>query len=582
MEVKEEIAASLKMVLKELKIEGVKPSVDMSDLAHGDYTSNIAMAIFSNSKIQVKSQKFRSPLELAQKIIDRIKNQESRIKNIERIEAVAPGFINFWLSEDYLFSQLKQILEQKEKFGSKKEDPNKKVVVEFSSPNIAKPFTVGHLRSTIIGNAISNLSRVNGWKVYRDNHLGDWGTQFGKQIAAIKKWGDEEKISKSENPVKELVALYVKFHQEVEKDPSLEEEAREWFKKLENKDVEARRLWRKCVDWSLKEFQRIYQVLDIKFTENKGIGYGESFFEDKMGTVIKELEDKRLLKESEGAKLIFFKGDKYPPLMILKQDGATLYATRDLATDRFRLQKYGKDIVVINEVGAEQSLYFKQLFEVEKMLGWYKEGQRVHVKHGLYRFKDKKMSTRKGNTIWLEDVLGEAIKRAKGLGSEGEQVAEKVGIGALKWNDLKRSSSLDIVFDWDEILNMQGNSGPYIQYTYARTRSVLRKARNTKIKFKIQNSKPEPEELSLLRTIYRFSEKVESAGEGFVPNILCGYLFDLAQRFNLFYQKHKILAADSSADAIGKQEFRIALTQSVGQVLKNGLNLLGIEAPEKM
>ncbi|MBI4096114.1 MAG: arginine--tRNA ligase, partial [Candidatus Levybacteria bacterium] len=277
-----------------------------------------------------------------------------------------------------------------------------------------------------------------------------------------------------------------------------------------------------------------------------------------------------------------FEKDKYPPLMILKQDGATLYATRDLATDKFRLEKYGKDIVVVNEVGAEQSLYFKQLFEIEKMLGWYKEGQRAHVKHGLYRFKDKKMSTRKGNTIWLEDVLIEAQKRAVALAKNKDLLAAKeVGIGALKWNDLKRSSSLDIVFDWDEILNMEGNSGPYLQYAYARTRSVLTKfkIKNLKLKIdlklKIKNLKLEQEETQLLRTLVRFAEVVEQAGNTFAPNILCNYLFDLAQKFNLFYQKHKIIGSET-------EEFRLALTQGVGQVIKNGLNLLGIEAPEKM
>jgi arginyl-tRNA synthetase len=473
---------------------------------------------------------------------------------------------------------------------------NKKVVVEYSSPNIAKPFTVGHLRSTIIGDAIANLLEANGWKVYRDNHLGDWGTQFGKQIYAIKTWGDEEKIEKSENPVKELVALYVKFHDEVEKSPELEDKAREWFKKLEDGNKEARRLWKKCIEWSLKEFKTIYEKLGIKFTENDGLGYGESFFEDKIKDVLDELNSKKLLRESEGARLVFFDKDKYPPLMIMKKDGATLYATRDLATDKFRLEKY-PGAKIINEVGVEQTLYFRQLFEVEKMLGWVKEGQRIHIRHGHYRFNDEKMSTRKGNTIWLEDVLEEAVKGAEQLGSEGREIAEQVGIGALKWNDLKRSSHLDIVFDWDEILNMQGDSGPYIQYTFARTQSVLSKMISGKKKATSKKelsfarsdlAKLEAEEVGLLRTLSKFPEVVEEAGDlpamqdgkalqagKFAPNILCNYLFDLAQKFNLFYQKHKILESE-------KEEFRIALTAAVGQVIKKGLNLLGIQAPERM
>jgi arginyl-tRNA synthetase len=396
-------------------------------------------------------------------------------------------------------------------------------------------------------------------------------------------------IEKSKNPLRELVSLYVIFHEEAEKNPELEDRAREWFKKLEEGDSQARRLWKKCVEWSLKEFQKIYDQLGIKFTENNGIGYGESFFDDKMGGVIKELEEKKLLKESEGAKLVFFEKDKYPPLMILKKDGATLYATRDLATDRFRLNKYGKDVVIINEVGIEQSLYFKQIFEIEKMLGWVKNEQRIHVKHGHYRFKDEKMSTRKGNVIWLEEVLDEAKRRAEKLSSEeARNTAKDVAIGAIKWNDLKRSSNLDIIFDWDEILNMEGNSGPYLQYTFARTQSVLSKAHVILSETKdltiagdsslaAQNDNT-IEEVSLLRAIHRFPEVIEEAAKSFSPNLLCNYLFDLAQKFNLFYQKHKILQSRIQS----QKEFRLQLTQAVGQVIKNGLYLLGIKAPERM
>jgi len=582
MDVKKEITLIIKQSLAEFTNEkvcfprGVNFLVEKPENENfGDYSSNIALVLFKNKGLRI-NDKFKTSMDLAKAISDKL-NASSLIPNpCNRVEAVKPGFINFYLSKNYLFSQLKEILEKKEKFGSKNEDLNKKVVVEYSSPNIAKPFTVGHLRSTIIGNAIANLLQANGWKVFRDNHLGDWGTQFGKQIYAIKTWGDEKKIEDSQNPVKELVALYIKFHAEAEKNPELEEKAREWFKKLENGDLEAKRLWRKCVDWSLKEFQVIYEKLGIRFTENNGLGYGEAFFEDKIKDVLLELNDKKLLGKSDGAELIFFQNDKFPPLMITKKDGTTLYSTRDLATDKFRLGKYGKDALIINEVGAEQSLYFNQLFEAEKMLGWVKDGQRIHIKHGLYRFKDERMSTRKGNTIWLEDVLKEAEKRALSLGSEKDtEIARKVAIGAIKWNDLKRSSNLDIVFDWDEILNMQGDSGPYIQYAYARTQSVLRKTQNTNFQFPISNFQLESEELSLLRTICKFSEIVEQAGEKFAPNILCNYLFDLAQKFNLFYQKYKIIGSK-------EQDSRLSLTKAVGSVIKNGLNLLGISAPEKM
>ncbi len=566
---KQEIIAALNASLEELTKEKINFLVEKPENeSFGDYSSNIALVA---SKILKKN-----PLELAESI----KNKLSKIENVEQIELAKPGFINFWLSKEYLLNNLQEVLNKKD-YSSKPQNLNKKVVVEYSSPNIAKPFTVGHLRSTIIGSAIANLLQANGWKVYRDNHLGDWGTQFGKQIYAIKTWGDEEKIEKSENPVKELVALYIKFHEEAEKNPELEEKAREWFKKLENGDTEARRLWKKCVEWSLKEFKTIYEKLDVKFTENNGLGYGESFFEDKIKDILDELNSKKLLRESEAAKLAFFDKDKYPPLMIMKKDGATLYATRDLATDKFRLKEHGRDVVIINEVGIEQNLYFRQLFEIEKMLGWVKEGQRIHIKHGHYRFKDEKMSTRKGNTIWLEEVLAEAVKKAQKLGSENQKVAEQVGIGALKWNDLKRSSHLDIIFDWNEILNMQGDSGPYIQYTFARTQSVLAelKIKNEKLKIdwklEIGNLKLQQEETSLLRALNRFTEVVEEAGEKFAPNLLCNYLFDLAQKFNLFYQKHKIIGSEN-------EDFRLALTRATGIIIKNGLNLLGINAPERM
>ncbi|OGH20452.1 MAG: arginine--tRNA ligase [Candidatus Levybacteria bacterium RIFCSPHIGHO2_02_FULL_37_13] len=605
--IKDLIVKDIQRIVKELTGQSIIPILEHpKDERHGDYSSNIALAIFSSSKFRpkadqsladkVQSSKFRTPMELAEEIATKFKIQNSKFKILEKVEAVKPGFVNFYLSEKYLLENIKTVLEEKEKFGSKRQDPNKKVVIEYSSPNIAKPFTVGHLRSTIIGDAIANLLEANGWKVYRDNHLGDWGTQFGKQIYAIKTWGNEDEITKSENPVKMLMDLYVRFHQEAEKDPALEEEGRRWFKKLEDGDKETRRLWNKCIEWSLKEFRKIYDRLGISFTENNGAGYGESFFEDKMGGIINELEKKGLLKESEGAKLVFYPKNKYPPLMIIKKDGATLYATRDLATDKFRLNKYGKDVVIINEVGIEQSLYFKQIFEIEKMLGWVKDGQRIHKRHGHYRFKDEKMSTRKGNVIWLEEVLEEAIGRANKLSSgKAENTAKDVAIGAIKWNDLKRTSEQDIVFDWDEILNMEGNAGPYLQYTFARTQSVIHKASINVMPNSFQHLertgilKPasprgeqvqddkmmEPEEVSLLRALQRFPEIVWEAGENFSPNLLCNYLFDLAQKFNLFYQKHKILESEN-------RDFRLALTQAVGQVIKNGLYLLGIKAPERM
>lgn len=573
---KQDIAKRIQTVLTDQGINDIKVPIDYpADPKHGDYSSNVAL---------VAAKKVgKAPRELAEALAEelRIKNREWRL--FENIEIAGPGFINFFITNDALIKSVTDAALPDIGKG-------RTVVVEYSSPNIAKPFTVGHLRSTVIGDAVANLLQATGWSVKRDNHLGDWGTQFGKQIYAIKTWGNEEKIDKSERPVKLLVALYIKFHEEAEKNPALEDEGRAWFKRLEEGDSEAKRLWGKCIDWSWKEFTVIYEQLGVSFTENNGRGYGEAFFEDKMDVVISELKSKQLLKEGkEGAQIVEFPEESHlPPLMILKKDGASLYATRDLATDKFRIKHYLDDnLLVINEVGIEQELYFKQLYKVEEMLGWFKPEQRVHIKHGLYRFKEGKMSTRKGNVIWLEDVLEEAQKRAASLADDRTIVSsDVVGIGAIKWNDLKRDSKQDIVFDWDEILNMQGNSGPYLQYVYARTQSVLRRSDRLEVRgerLAVGGLKLEVEERDLLRLLARFDETVAEAAVRYAPNVLCTYLFELAQAFNLFYQKHPILNPSTTLkDKAEVQAFRLALTAVTGDIIKRGLNLLGIQAPEKM
>ena len=583
MRVKDQIKEQLTQVIKKLDID-VVPSIDYpSDPTHGDYATNIAL---------VAAKKVgKNPIELAEKIVKELGIKNKELGMFNEIQVSKPGFINFWVSEEALRKEVSEnVIPQIGK--------GKKIIVEYSSPNIAKPFTVGHLRSTIIGDAIANLLQAVGYEVFRDNHVGDWGTQFGKQIAAIKsikltQYDDsldigvenEKIIEKAERPVILLVQLYVRFHEEAEKDPSLEDTAREWFKKLEDGDPEAKRLWQKCIDWSWKEFDFIYSRLGVSFTENNGRGYGESFFEKKMKLSLDELKEKKLLKEGEeGAQIVDFPEEtKLPLLMIIKKDGATLYSTRDLATDRFRLfehEEYGKDVMIINEVGAEQGLYFQQLYKLEEMLGWVKPGQRVHIKHGLYRFKEGKMSTRKGNVIWLEDVLAQAILRAQELSKDRDiDMAEQVAMGALKWNDLKRDSKQDIAFDWDEILNMQGNSGPYLQYTYARTQSVLKKVEREKRQAKNleEDFVLKVEERNVLRLLSRFPEIVEEAAVRYSPNILCTYLFELAQAFNLFYQKFPILKAEET-----ERNFRLELTDRTGETLKKGLNLLGIQAPQSM
>jgi arginyl-tRNA synthetase len=537
-----------------------------TDELHGDYSTNVALVIGKGEG--------RNPREVAEEIKQSLESMGEN-EDIEKIEIAGPGFINFYLSKDFLLEEINAIKSAGKSYGSNEDGKGKKVIVEFSSPNIAKPFTVGHLRSTIIGDAIANLFEASGWEVMRDNHLGDWGTQFGKQIYAIKTWGDE---NKSDYTVSELVNLYVKFHDEAEKDESLNDKAREWFKKLEDGDGEARGLWQKCVDWSWVEFDKIYHKLGVSFSNelDNGRGLGESFFEDKMGGVLEELEGKEWYGEGkEGAKMVFFPEEKYPPAMIMKKDGATLYVTRDLATDKYRKEEFNPNLIV-NEVGMEQKLYFAQLFEIEKMLGWFEDGQRVHVGHGLYRFSEGKMSTRKGNVIWLEDVLDEATKRAASLSKDGViDQASRVGIGALKWNDLKGEVKRNIVFDWDEVLSMKGNSGPYMQYTVVRARSILE---GNQVDEVTDYNQWNEEELSLASWVYRYPEVIREATSKYAPHLVATYIFELAQRFNGFYNKHSVLSADNDE----LKQFRLVLTSVVVQVIENGLGVLGIGVPDKM
>ncbi len=545
-------------VLEELQLPSYTVVLERpADPAHGDYSANVALVL--------AKQTSSKPRELATKIVQKIQDKNHEL--LEKVEVAGPGFINFYLSKKYFVEILFSTQKNSEDYGKSEKGQGKTVIVEFSSPNIAKPFTIGHLRSTIIGDALANILAFSGYTVLRDNHLGDWGTQFGKQIVAIKRWGNEGNLNGSEKPVHLLVDLYVRFHAEAEKDPSLEDEARAWFVKLEHGDPEARRLWKKCIDWSMVQFNKIYRRLNVKFD----MMLGESFFEDKMATVIEDFQKAGLAKESQGALLIFFHNDIYPPLMLRKKDGATLYATRDLATDKYRFQTWGKDILIINEVGAEQSLYFKQLYEAEEMAGYCKKSQRIHVGHGMFRFKEGKMSTRKGNTIWLEEVLDEVVGRAAAFNPD---TAEEVGIGALKYNDLKREAIKDVIFDWDDVLNLKGNSGPYLQYTYARAQSVLRKAGFTEFDLNMTLSQ---EPIGLVeRMIEQFPEVVERAAIDYAPHHICTYLFGLAQAFNAFYNQTKII--DS-----GKEEsYRLLVTSAVAQVLSNGLMLLGIQAPSKM
>jgi len=537
------------------------------NIEYGDYATNIAMVIAKKKGLK--------PVEYAKDIVKKLQKDGDLTKIVSKIEVVKPGFINFFLSENVLLSNLVRIGEEKGKYGSSKVGEGKTVVVDYSSPNIAKHFGIGHLRSTIIGQSLCNLYGFSGYKVIGDNHLGDWGTQFGTLLYQITNKGlDAQKLS-----IDDLEKLYVEFNEKADEDSKLWDQARKWFKKLEDGENEARKIWNIIVKTSKDEFGRIYKILGASFNYE----HGESFYEDKMQEVIDEIREKKLSKKSRGAEIVEFKD--IPPAILLKSDGATTYFTRDLATIKYRLEEWSPD-KIIYEVGSEQKLHFKQVFEAARLLGWIKEEELTHVAHGLIRFKDGKMSTRKGKGVKLEEVLEESIKRAKqiieksdtsrGLPKEEiERVAEMVGVGAIKYFDLSHHYSSDIIFDWEKLFVLEGNSAPYLQYTVARTNSVLAKTKMEKGKLKIENQKLNKEELTLARILARFPEIIIDATKNYSPNQICNYLFNLAQKYNNFYNQHRIIEGEN-------EELRVKLTASTSRVLRNGLALLGIQSPGRM
>lgn len=522
---------------------------------HGDIVTNIAL-------IQGKKEN-KNPRKLGEEIVKKLQKDKKLGTIIEKIEVAGPGFINFWLSKQFLLNQLEEVIDKKDMYGSSSEGKKKVVVIDYSSPNIAKRFSIGHLRSTIIGQALYNLHKFTGFKVIGDNHLGDWGTQFGVLIYMVEK----NKLDPKKLSVEEWEKLYVQFHSDLEKNPDLKNEARDAFKRLEGKDKSARSIWEAALETSLKEYQKLYDLLDIKID----FAYGESFYEDKMPKAIKAAKEKGIAKISDGAWVVKF--DKYnlPSTVLVKRNGTTTYLARDLALMYFRKEKWNPDLQIF-EVGADQKLYFQQVFALAEMMGLFKLDQLKHVAHGLVRFKEGKMSTRRGQTIKLEEVLNQAIKKAKKFNPDPE-ISKQVGIGAIKYFDLMHQPQSEIIFDWNKILVLEGNSGPYLQYTFARTQSALQKAQDKS--FDIKSSTLNPEELSVLRLLTQFPEIISIATQTYSPNILCEYLFQLAQRYNNFYNTNRIIGSDN-------ENLRLSLTKGVGQVIKNGLNLLGIKSPKRM
>jgi len=495
---------------------------------------------------------------------------------VEKAEAVG-GYVNFFINKkEYIRIMIQEILEKGEKFGSSEEGKDKNVIVEFSSVNVAKPFHVGHLFNTILGSALEKVFRHSGYNTIRINHLGDWGTQFGKLISAHKRWINEEALEKE--PISELFRIYVKFHEEAEKDPALEDEARAYFKKLEEGDSEVTILWQRFKDLSLREFSEIYEMLNVEFDSYAG----ESFYSDKMDEVVQILREKKLLKDSNGAKIVDLEQFSIPPIMILKSDGATIYATRDLAAAIYRKRAYDfyKNIYV---VGGTQSLHFNQIFSTLGLMGFEWSEDCVHIGHGLVKFADKKLSTRKGDVVFAKDVMNEAVHKTmeviehKNPNLENkEEVARKVGMGALLYTFLKNNREKDVVFTWEDALNFDGDSGPYVQYTYVRGRSILQKAGYVPDTADLTFLSTE-DEFQLVKLLGAFKDSVKEAVERYEPFVVVRHLTEIAKAYNKFYNTHPILNADENV-----KNARLQLTKAVGIVIKTGLSLAGIETPDNM
>ena len=555
-EVAKAIQKELDMDLTFIDIENIleKPKYDhLGDLAFPCFTFAKHFRIAPQKIAEKLAQKIDSPL-------------------IEKVEAVG-GYVNLFFKKKRFISEVvDEILTLKENYGNIPVNYGV-ITIDLSSPNIAKPFSMGHLRSTVIGNALANIAEKNGYTPIRINHLGDWGTQFGKLIVAYQLWGNEEEVRK--NPIKELLKLYVMFHEKAENDPSLNDEGRKWFKKLEDGEKEAIELWKWFRKESLKEFHKIYQLLDLTFDSE----HGEAFYNDKMDHVVEWLEEKQLLVESDGARVVPL--ENFPPCLIKKSDGTTLYATRDLAAAIYRQQNYHfvKSLYV---VGNEQSLHFKQLFAVLEKMGFEWAKGMVHIPFGMMLKDGKKMSTRKGKVVLLESVLKEAIELAKEniedknpTLTNKEEIAKQVGTGAVIYHDLKNYRMNDIEFSLRDMLKFEGETGPYVQYTHARACSLLKKGKYETIS-NISSLAWDEQCFPIVKVLMAFPNAVKKAMEMYDPSVIASYVMDLARAFNKYYANVKIL------EETEEKSSRLTIVYVVTIVLKEGLRLLGIKAPTEM
>ncbi len=544
-----------------------------------EYPPNPEMGDLSLPCFKLSKALRKSPQAIADGLKEALKHEA-----LERVDSVS-GYLNIYLDKARFASELTgEILAAGPAYGSRDIGQGGTVVIDYSSPNIAKPFHIGHLRSTVIGNALKKIHRFLGYEVVGVNHLGDWGTQFGKLIVAFTRWGDEAKVEA--DGIDELLRLYVKFHDEAEKEPALDEEARSWFVRIEHGDEEAIRLWKWFVSISLKEFKKIYDLLGVEFESYAG----ESFYNDKMDAVVSELKEKNLLVEDDGAMLVRLDDYNMSPALILKKDGSSLYHTRDVAAALYRKQTYGfvKSLYVTDYA---QNLHFQQLFKIVELMGYDWAGQMAHVPFGRVSLEGMSLSTRKGNVIKLEDLLLQAIDKTRDIIDSKnpnmpnkDEVARQVGVGAIIFNDLYANRIKDVVFSWEEALNFEGESGPYVQYTHARVCSVLRKANGSdsiELPEGVTAIDPEkllnPEAVGVLRELSRFGERVEQAMLKLEPSMISRYLIDVAQSFNRFYHECPILVDDPAVRAS-----RLALVKCVQITLANGLGLIGLQTPEKI
>jgi arginine--tRNA ligase len=562
MDNKQLIASELAKVIDSLDQSAISNLLEQpksSDL--GD----IAFPAFSLAKVERKA-----PQAIAADIAEKIDPS-----HFEKVVATGP-YVNFFLNKAKISDQvIKEVIKEGADYGQQNEGDGGNITIDLSSPNIAKPFSVGHLRSTVIGDSLSNIFRKMGYNTIKINHLGDWGKQFGLLMVAYKKWGNKEAVEA--NPIDELLKLYVRINAEIENDPALDEEGRLWFKKLEDGDPEATELWQWFRDESLVEFNRIYELLGVEFDSLNG----EAFYNDKMDEAVKILEDKGLLKESKGASIVDLDDVNLPPAMIKKSDGATLYITRDIATAMYRARTYNfvKNVYV---VGQEQSNHFRQLKAVLKKMGFDWSDDMIHVDFGLVTKNRQKLSTRKGNIILLEPTLQEAISRAKAQIEEKnpnlenkEAVAHAVGVGAVKFYDLKTDRRNGYDFDLEAMVSFEGETGPYVQYAYARIQSILRKA-DFKPSLDVNYNLNDAESWEIIKLLQDFSRVVKRAADNFEPSLIAKYAISLAQAFNKYYAHTRIL------DETPERDSRLALSYTTAVVLKEALRMLGVEAPEKM